>query len=315
MIETKASIDDVIKDAAAVHAFPLWKAAHARVASPNPRSVPYRWDFTQIRSLLMRAGELISAEEADRRVFMMINPGTEPPCTTETIAAAYQLILPGECAPAHRHTPFALRFIVEGSNAFTAVNGEKVWMEPGDLILTPSWTFHDHGKEGTGPMLWVDGLDVPLMTYLRIQFFEDWKEPRFPSVEYGVDSNLRYPWVEMQARLDAEPGPYARLEYFQRTSGAPISRTIGAAAERIAAGTVSPVRQATTSHVFVVHSGEGRTTIGSTAVDWKPGDVFAVPTWQQFHHAAGGTDAYLFSMHDRPLIEALGYYREKPPGA
>ena len=310
-MQVASSIDDVIAEAAALHAHPLWKAPHARVGAPNPRSVAHCWSYEQIRSLLVRAGELISAEEADRRVFMMINPGSEPPCTTETIAAAYQLILPGECAPAHRHTPFALRFIVEGSGAFTAVNGEKVWMEPGDLILTPSWAFHDHGKEGTGPMVWVDGLDVPLMTYFRIQFFEEWKEPRFPSLEFAGASNLRYPWAEMEQHLKSEPGSYALVPYLQRIGGGPISRTIGAHAERVDAGTASPVRQSTMSHVYVVRSGRGCTRVGSKTLEWEPGDTFAIPTWTPFHHEAVEGTAYLCAMHDRPLLDALGYYQER----
>lgn len=310
-MQVASSIDDVIAEAATLDARPLWKAPHARVAAPNPSAVAHGWSYAQLRPLLMRAGDLISAEEADRRVFMMINPGSQPPCTTETIAAAYQLILPGECAPAHRHTPFALRFIVEGTGAYTAVNGEKVSMEPGDMILTPSWAFHDHGKEGTGPMIWVDGLDVPLMTYLRIQFFEEWKEARFPSLEFSGASNLRYPWAEMEHALRAEPGAYALVPYLQRVGGQPISRTLGAYAERIDAGTVSPVRQSTVSHVYVVRSGRGRTVAGSKTIAWEPGDTFAIPTWQPFHHEAVDGTAFLFAMHDRPLIDALGYYQER----
>jgi gentisate 1,2-dioxygenase len=310
-MQVASSIDDVIAEAATLNARPLWKAPHARVAAPNPSSVAHGWSFAQLRPLLMRAGDLISAEEADRRVFMMINPGSQPPCTTETIAAAYQLILPGECAPAHRHTPFALRFIVEGTGAFTAVNGEKVWMEPGDMILTPSWSFHDHGKEGAGPMIWVDGLDVPLMTYLRIQFFEEWKEARFPSLELTGPSNLRYPWSEMERSLRAEPGAYALVPYLQRVGGQAISRSLGAYAERIDAGTSSPVRQSTVSHVYVVRSGRGRTIAGSKTIEWEPGDTFAIPTWEAFHHEALDGTAYLFAMHDRPLIDALGYYQER----
>jgi gentisate 1,2-dioxygenase len=313
MLEVKQTIDDVIAEAAQINAHPLWKAPHARVAAPNPRSVPYCWSYDQLRPLLGRAGELISAEEADRRVFMMINPGSAPPCTTETIAAAYQLILPGECAPAHRHTPFALRFIVEGSGAFSAVNGEKVPMEPGDLILTPSWSFHDHGNEGTGPMVWVDGLDVPLMTYFKIQFFEEWKEARFPSQSVSGPSNLRYPWAEMERRLSALPGAYAIAPYLQRIGGQPISRTLGALAERIDAGTVSPPRQSTQSYVYIVRSGSGRTHVGSKTLAWKTGDTFAIPTWQEFQHEADSETVYLFAMHDRPLIDALGYYQERLP--
>jgi gentisate 1,2-dioxygenase len=311
MLEMHESIDTVIAEAAKRHARPLWKAPHARLAAPNPRALAHCWRYEEMRPLLLAAGRHISAEEADRRVFMCINPGMEPPFTTETIAAAFQLILPGECAPAHRHTPFALRFILEGTGAYTAVNGERVWMEPGDLILTPSWAFHDHGKEGEGPMIWVDGLDVPMMNHLRLQFFEEWSEPRFPSTDMIGSSNLRYPWFEMEARLRAEPGPYAALPYLQRIGGGPISRTIGAQAERIDGGTGSPLRQSTTSHVYVVRSGSGHSQIGETTLAWKTGDVFAVPTWQRVQHAAEpGEPAFLFSMNDRPMLDALGYYRE-----
>jgi gentisate 1,2-dioxygenase len=160
-------------------------------------------------------------------------------------------------------------------------------------------------------MLWVDGLDVPLMTYLRIQFFEEWKEARFPSLELAGASNLRYPWVEMEHSLCAEPGAYALVPYLQRVGGQPISRTLGAYAERIDAGTSSPVRQSTVSHVYVVRSGRGRTQVGSKTVEWEPGDTFAIPTWQPFHHEAIEGTAYLFAMHDRPLIDALGYYQER----
>lgn len=92
-----------------------------------------------------------------------------------------QLILPGETAPAHRHRAFALRFIIEGSNGFTAVEGQKIYMEEGDVILTPSWHWHDHGHEGDGPMIWMDGLDIPLYQHLPTHFAEPYKEKRYPS--------------------------------------------------------------------------------------------------------------------------------------
>ena len=311
MLQTEATIDDVIAEAARLNAHPLWKAAHARVAAPNPACEPYRWKYAELRPLLDLSGKLISAEEADRRVFMLINPKGVPPCTTETMAANYQLILPGECAPAHRHTPFALRFIIEGTGAFSAVNGEKVYMDPGDLILTPSWSFHDHGNEGAGPVVWLDGLDVPLVTALKIQFFEASKEPRLASRVSSGASNLRYPWAVMKSDLDALPGSHAVAPYLQRIGRRSISRTIGAQAERIDAGTATSVRQSTQSYVYVVRTGHGRTHVGSEILEWAAGDTLAIPAWQPFHHVAGSETAYLFAMHDRPLIDALGYYQER----
>lgn len=126
------------------NAEPLWTAlARVLPASPNPSAIPAIWRYSDLKPALMEAGKVVTAEEAERRVLMLINPALEAPCTTDTIYAGLQLILPGEIAPAHRHVAFALRFIVEGSAGFTAVEGERMMMERGDVILTPTWNWHD----------------------------------------------------------------------------------------------------------------------------------------------------------------------------
>ena len=56
---------------------------------------------------------------------------------------------------------------MEGTGAYTAVDGERLYMEPGDLILTPSWAWHDHGNETKEPVVWMDGLDIPLIRRLK----------------------------------------------------------------------------------------------------------------------------------------------------
>src|SRR4030095_15469531 len=85
---------------------------------------------------------------------------------TATLFAGLQIILPGESAPSHHHTPAALRLVVEGRGAFTTVDGVKGAMEAGDLIITPPMRWHDHGHEGTEPVVWLDGLDIPLVRSL-----------------------------------------------------------------------------------------------------------------------------------------------------
>lgn len=105
----------------------------------------------------------------------------EAPCTTDTLYAGLQLINPGEVAPAHRHRAFALRFIIEGERGFTAVEGEKIYMERGDVILTPPWQWHDHGHEGDDVMIWLDGLDLPMFQYIPVNFAEMYEESRYPS--------------------------------------------------------------------------------------------------------------------------------------
>ena len=156
-------------------------------------------DYDKIRPYLVRAGELITEKQAERRVLMLVNPSKgalsllnhfkdpptistvrkrvlmtcpEAPYTTDTIYAGLQLVMPNETAPAHRHTAFALRFIIEGQGGFTAVHGQRIKMQRGDVILTPTWNWHDHGKDGSGPMIWLDGLDLPCYRHFPVHFVE-----------------------------------------------------------------------------------------------------------------------------------------------
>ena len=155
--------------------------------APAPKYQPAHWDYDKVRPLLMQAGGLISAMEATRRVLILENPGYAGQAQiTGSLFAGLQLILPGEIAPAHRHTQAALRFVIEGSGAYTAVDGERTAMHPGDFVITPSWTWHDHGheghgheghghdraNEGGGPVVWLDGLDIPIVRLLNASFAE-----------------------------------------------------------------------------------------------------------------------------------------------
>lgn len=308
MIAPASALDRVLADAARKNAEPLWTQMEAMVPPrPSPRAVPAVWRYAELRPLLGEAGELVAAEQAERRVFMLVNPAMKAPYTTDTLYAGLQLILPGEVARAHRHSAFALRFIIEGDAAFTAVGGEKVTMHRGDLVLTPSWEYHDHGHEGDGPMVWLDGLDLPVFQSFPIAFAEPYAEPRYPSTPAGAESRLRYPWDRMRARLDAASGPFA-AERYADASGAPISKMMGAAAERIDAGAGSPRRRETASAVYHVVTGSGTSRIGETELAWQAGDTFCVPAWQPFDHRAAEA-TYLFRFDDRPLLEAIGHYR------
>lgn len=308
---TRDTLDAVLAEAHDNGASALWTATNRATAEPTPSAVPHLWKYAVLRELLLRAAALITAEQAQRRVLRLDNPALESGRTTDTLFAGLQCILSGERAPAHRHTPFALRLVLEGNGAYTSVDGERIWMEPGDLILTPSWRYHDHGKIGEGPMIWLDGLDTPLFRFMGIAFQEAWKAARESLADAPPDSNLHFPWLEMRARLDREPGPYAMLPYLDRFTGAQISKTIGARAERIAPGVRSRGRRMTASNVFNVIAGRGRSTIGSTTLEWEAGDTFAVPAWYPHaHEALGAETAYLFSYSDRPMLESLGLYRE-----
>src|SRR5262245_53552582 len=157
------------------HLKPLWEMLHALVPEqPHPKCVPAMWKFADLRPPLLESGELISAREATRRVLILENPAfTGESKITNSLYAGVQLLKPGEVAPAHRHTQSALRFVLEGKGAFTAVDGERAYMEPGDLILTPSWTYHDHGSNISEPVIWLDGLDIPILQFLDAGFCEN----------------------------------------------------------------------------------------------------------------------------------------------
>jgi gentisate 1,2-dioxygenase len=303
------SLDRLFAEAAAHDAQPLWTMMESMVPPhPEPKAVPHVWRYADMRPLLERSGNLVGTRDAERRVFMLVNPALKPPHTTDTLYAGLQLILPGEVARAHRHVAFALRFIVEGNAAYTAVGGEKVTMQRGDLILTPSWEFHDHGHEGEGPMVWLDGLDLPVYQFFPANFAQPYAEERFPAEPAPADSHLRFPWDEMEARLEAEPGPYSFAEYVHKRTGGPVSRVIGAAAERLAKDTSSPVRRETAGVIYHVFKGAGTTTAGSAKLEWKKGDTFCIPSWMPYRHEASAK-TFLFRYDDRPVLEAIGAYR------
>jgi gentisate 1,2-dioxygenase len=160
---------------------PLWEQLHSLVTpAPVPKCLPAVWHYRDVRPFLMQSGSLISAQEATRRVLMLMNPGLGGQASiTGSLFAGLQLIMPGEIAPAHRHTQSALRFIIEGHGAYTAVDGERTPMEPGDFVITPSWTWHDHGNDTPEPMVWLDGLDIQIVNLLNASFAEGY--PTTPS--------------------------------------------------------------------------------------------------------------------------------------
>jgi len=177
------------------NAAPLWEVL-ADLVTPEPRTrcVPAMWRYEEIRPMLMESGGLITAKEAERRVLVLENPGTRGLSRiTESLYAGLQLVMPGETAPTHRHTASALRFVVESQGGYTAVDGERTTMQPGDFIVTPNWTFHDHGNPGKGPVIWLDVLDIPLVNALDGSFAEHYPgEESQPVLKQEGDSLARF---------------------------------------------------------------------------------------------------------------------------
>jgi len=295
---------------------PLWTVMSAMVPpKPLPKATPTVWSYKQLRPLLEESGRLVPAEESERRVLMLINPSLLAPQTTDTLYAGLQYINPGEVAPAHRHCAFALRFIIEGEGGYTNVEGCKMYMSKGDVILTPRWEWHDHGKDGNGPMIWLDGLDLPMFKAIPVNFAEHYESDTFPSKL--VETTKKYQWRNVQEQLDIVEGTYARYDYCdQKNSDLPISTIVGAQAERISVGAESPSRQETTSFVYHVYGGIGHTVLRSDdgkeeILKWEDNDVFCIPSWKQFKHVnKGSTTAYLFNFSDIPMLKSLDLFRE-----
>jgi gentisate 1,2-dioxygenase len=325
---------------------PLWQVLHALVPmQPKSPCVPAHWQYEQIRPFIMRSGEVITAEEAVRRVLILENPALPGLSSiTQSLYAGLQLIMPGEVAPSHRHTQSALRFIVEGSGAYTAVNGERTTMHPGDFIITPSMTWHDHGNDADVPVVWLDGLDIPLIRFLDAGFAENSTEKsqqvtakegasfakfgynmapvRSSSSPFGATSPIfSYPYersrealhkLEQLEPIDAWDG--VKLRYINPLTGGSPMPTMATFMQRLPAGFSGlPYRQ-TDGAIFSVVEGSGSVTIehdGKTTVfNFSPRDHFVIPSW---HTAklSSTSGCVLFSYSDRPVQQALSIHREE----
>jgi gentisate 1,2-dioxygenase len=319
---------------------PLWEVYHDLIPDlPKTPCKPAIWKWADARPYLMEAGTLITAKEALRRVLVLQNPGMRgESCVTQSLFAGFQLILPGEVAPSHRHSQSALRFVVEGSGAYTAVDGERTTMRPGDFIITPSWTWHDHGNPGTEPVIWLDGLDLPIVRTFAAQFHEPFPEEIQPIsrgegaslARYG--NNLRplgavapfgktspifsYPYErsrETLARLakegDPDPCHGWKMEFINPLNGGPAMPTIGTFMQLLPKGFRSAAYRSTDGTVYSVAEGNGKVKVGNEEFTFEPKDTFVVPSW----HAASveaASECVLFSYSDRPAQQALGLWRE-----
>jgi gentisate 1,2-dioxygenase len=323
---------------------PLWEVLHGLITrEPATPCVPVLWHYDEVRPYLMRSGKLITAKEAERRVLVLENPALRgQSAITHTLYAGLQLILPGEVAPAHRHSQSALRFVLEGQGAYTAVDGERTYMSPGDFVITPSWTWHDHGNDSDEPMVWLDGLDVPLVALLDAGFMEPGnadqqmvtKPPGDSLARYGagllpVDWRpetrtspiFNYPYArtrealeQMRKRGDWDPCHGLKLRYVNPASGDFAMPTMATFMQLLPKGFTGAPYRSTDGTVFVCIEGTGETRIGGEVLAWRPRDVFMVPAWARHSHRAS-EDAVLFSFSDRVVQEKLGLWREERSAA
>jgi gentisate 1,2-dioxygenase len=326
------------RDIATHNLAPLWE--RARRMQPGASCVPALWRYADTRPLLARATELITTRDAERRVLVLENPALRGSFQiTQSLFAGLQIILPGEIAPSHRHTPNALRFIIEGEGAYTAVDGERTIMAPGDFVVTPNWTWHDHGNLGTEPVVWLDGLDTPFANFFGANFREDHPQESQPvtrptgdaAARYGanllpVDSVttgmrsplLRYPYERTRAALEqlatnATPHPAHgfKLRYTNPATGGHAFPTMAAFMQWLPRGFDGGNYRCTDGAVYCVVEGRGAVYFGEERYVFEGHDCFVIPPWQMHRFTANAdSDCVLFSFSDRAAQETLGFWRD-----
>lgn len=326
----------------------LWTVAN-RIEpwEPASTSVPMLWRYRDLRDDVLRALELVTPEQAGRRVVYLENKGrAEVVAAVGWLYSGLQVMGPGECASSHRHSASALRFIMEGQGAFTNVDGHKMTLGANDFVLTPNGTWHEHGVAEDGTVcIWQDGLDIPLMNALEANFYEVHPDLQ-QTISFAVDDStatwagaglrpagahwtkrysplLKYEWAPTYEALtryakvtDGSPYDGILMDYVNPDTGGPVMQTIGASMQLLRPGEHTRAHRQTGSFVYQCAKGRGWSIINGQRFDWQERDIFVVPAWMYHEHANASDreDACLFSFHDLPVMRALGLYREEALG-
>ena len=280
---------------------------------PEPRKnfVPFRWRYADVKPILDAAGHLVDHAMADRRNLTMTNPVEgNLYATVRSMVAAYQLIKPGETADAHRHTPNALRIILEGKGTYTVVDGTRVEMRPGDVLLTPSWAWHSHSSNGHEDCYWVDVLDVPLVHLMEGMFFERHPDKLEPDVVDADSAPIAFRWEDTLAALAAAAPPAHGMAEREAELGNPALRTVALHAQRLNAGFRSALYRTTANSIFTVIQGRGRSVVDGETIEWAMGDVIAIPAWRAYRHEAD-VESFMVRASDEPVMRAIGMLREE----
>ena len=321
---------------------PLWEVL-GEVVTQQPRvtAKPFIWHWEKSRPLLMEAGKLVTAEEAERRVLVLENPAyVGQTRATNTLYGGLQLVMPGEIAPAHRHTQSALRFVLESKGGYTAVGGEKSTMMPGDFVITPSWSFHDHGNTTDAAIIWMDVLDVPMLTFFEAGFAEHHNDKtqtiarpegdalaRFGTTMLPIDGSrpygelnspvFNYPFARTRAALvataagaPADPHWAHTLRYVNPNNGGWAISTIASWMMFLPKGSSTRPMRSTDGLICAVAEGRGVAVAGDTRMEFGPRDSFVLPnwTWRRFE---AKEDCFIFFSSDRGVQERMGIWREE----
>lgn len=298
---------------------------------PNRPHVPsHIWRWPAMNPLIGDAAASVNMDDAERRVLILNNPGIAGGAAPN-LSVNLQVLMPGEKARPHRHTMHALRFVLEGSHTTTTVEGKVCPMLPGDLVLTPGWTWHEHANTGPERSVWVDALDVPLHGYLDSRIFEpgpthDMVElppdavfaaglaPDQPASSWPYSPQFRYPWVDAAKAVEAlRPAADGsrRLRYTNPMTGGAVLSTIDCYLLGLAKGVETEAYRTNSNAVCVVVEGEGESQIGDDTVNWGPKDIFSLPHGQWITHKASSAKANLFQITDRELFRRLDFLRDE----
>jgi gentisate 1,2-dioxygenase len=331
----------------AKHLDALWRhrqrvAGRADVTAPYD---PHLWRWADVGPFMARTADLVRpGPEAERRVLTLKNPSVLPhEQPTHTISAAVQMVLDGEVAPSHRHTMAAIRFIIQGDGALTFVDGEGCSMHPGDLILTPAWSWHGHVNNTGDPMIWMDSLDVPLILGLKAGLFEEYPGGEFQAKTRQVDESLSrygsghlrpiweraaasvspllsFPWTQTEralrelAKVDASPFDDVAFQYTNPSTGGHVLPTIGCWIQMLRPGVHTKAHKHPSASIYYAFRGRGATIVDGVQIDWAEGDFFAVPpyAWHEHRNGSPSDEAVLFSTNDLPVYESLNLMWEDP---
>jgi gentisate 1,2-dioxygenase len=314
------------------HLVPLWESPTAHKLDVK-REQAHLWPWRATRPILTETARISSPKVVERRVLSMVNPFSKTPedeATTGTISATLQTLLAGEVARPHRHSMNALRFVMEGHGASTIVDGKACPMEPGDLVLTPAWTWHSHHHDGEGATIWMDVLDVDLQLYLGTDEFQPGpivdQTAQVPDSSFAVASVVpqmdaserpyspvfRYTRQDAMTALDAAPiGPDGarRVRYVNPLNGEAVMATLDCYLTGLVAGTTTRAFRTTANTVCCVVRGSGISQVGGVEIRWGEKDIFTLPqnTWITHTSDEG---AAIFMVTDREVYRKLGLLKE-----
>jgi gentisate 1,2-dioxygenase len=320
---------------------PLWPSLRAVLPPgvPARKTKPAHWPYAQARPLLLQAGELTPIEKAERRVLVLANPGhgLEKMQATPSIYLGLQLLLPGEIAPAHRHTPNAIRMIVEGNGAYTTVDGEKIHMERGDLILTPTGLWHEHGQERGKPVIWLDVLDLPLVYYTETSYHDEGATqnlrpgqgrnaygrgglapaPHFRRSEKAYPV-LHYPWAETREALlqygaDASDVDAVQLAYINPETGRAPENILGFYALMLRPGQTLRLPSRSPSAIYHLIEGAAEMRVLDSVFTLAESDTACAPGYEAvtLRNLSPDRPAFLFIADEAPLHQKIGVYEER----